>query len=67
LLISNRFGYPYEIEQWQKRLDELEKGEELHVKGIRIISSKSDALNLTQDERIQDLHILDMKMNRFDN
>ncbi len=67
LLISNRFGYPYEIEQWQKRLDELEKGEELHVKGIRIISSKNNALNLTEDERIQDLHILDMKMNRFDN
>jgi len=67
LLISNRFGYPYEIEDWQRRLDELEKGEELRVKGIRIISSRNDALNLTEDERIQDFHIMDMKMNRFDN
>ncbi|MBQ6489328.1 MAG: hypothetical protein IJI75_08860 [Solobacterium sp.] len=67
LLINNRFGYLYEIEQWQRRLDKLEKGEELRVIGVRIISSRNDALNLTQDERIQDLHILDMKMNRFDN
>lgn len=67
LLINNRFGYPYEIEDWQRRLDELEKGEELRVIGVRIISSRNDALNLTNDERIQELHILDMKMNRFDN
>ena len=67
LLINNRFGYPYEIENWQRRLDELEKGEELRVKGIRMISSRNDALNLTEDERIQDFHIMDMKMNRFDN
>jgi hypothetical protein len=67
LLINNRFGYPYEIEDWQRRLDELEKGEELRVIGVRIISSRNDALNLTEDERIQDFHIMDMKMNRFDN
>ncbi len=59
LLINNRFGYPYEIEDWQRRLDELEKGEELCVKGIRMISSRNDALNLTNDERIQDFHIMD--------
>ena len=67
LLINNRFGYLYEIEQWQRRLDKLEKGEELRVIGVRIISGRNDALNLTNDERIQELHILDMKMNRFDN
>jgi len=38
----------------------------VQVLGIRMFCTKEDALRLLEDERIEDMHIEDVKMSRFE-
>jgi len=38
----------------------------VRILGIRMFCTKEDALRLLEDERIEDMHIEDVKMSRFE-